>query len=128
MSDIHGDVIEDDDDPLPEPPRSWRILIVSAAEAAAVLVGAAVYIGLDLRSANRTTAEREAADAARPAPNPDPLPSGVEVCPGGCAASQLPATLADWTSRLPRTVVLETREPPRRTARRRWTRRWPSSW
>ncbi|WP_426513253.1 hypothetical protein ACPPVO_23095 [Dactylosporangium sp. McL0621] len=34
--------------------------------AAAVLVGAAVYIGLDLRSANRTTAEREAADAARP--------------------------------------------------------------
>jgi hypothetical protein len=77
-----------------EPPkRSYTFLVVCGGLALLILIGAAIYIGLDLRSANRATAEREAADNA-----PRPAVSG---CPGGarhgCAPGRtLPVTFEHW--------------------------------
>ncbi|MEV6924969.1 hypothetical protein AB0M46_10720 [Dactylosporangium sp. NPDC051485] len=68
------------DDEDSEPRRSWGILIVAGAIAALVLIGAALYIGLDLRSANQTAADRAAEDEA-PRPTATALtrlPASVE--------------------------------------------------
>ncbi|WP_433042655.1 hypothetical protein [Dactylosporangium sp. CS-033363] len=77
----------------PPPKQSYTFLIVCGAVALLILIGAAIYIGLDLRSANQVTAEREAVDNATPSP----------VTPGcgrhGCAPGKtLPVTFDRWLS------------------------------
>ncbi|MER7276437.1 hypothetical protein ABT369_18540 [Dactylosporangium sp. NPDC000244] len=81
-----------DEQPPAPPKQSYTILIVSVACALLILVGAAVYIGLDLRSA------RESAESAEAAPA---RPSPTATCPNGvkftCVPSRsLPVTLERW--------------------------------
>ncbi|WP_433202310.1 hypothetical protein ACQP00_32115 [Dactylosporangium sp. CS-047395] len=77
----------------PPPKQSYTFLIVCGGLALLILIGAAIYIGLDLRSANQVTAEREAADQA----------TASSVAPGcgrhGCAPGRsLPVMFDIWLS------------------------------
>jgi hypothetical protein len=84
-------VSEDDDEPQPK--TSCTFLIVCGGLALLILIGAAIYIGLDLRSANQVTAERAAADNAAPSS----VPAGCGR--HGCAPGRtLPVTFDTWLS------------------------------
>ncbi|WP_433617190.1 hypothetical protein ACQP2P_17095 [Dactylosporangium sp. CA-139114] len=84
-----------DEQPPAPPKQSWTILIVSVAFALLILIGAAVYIGLDLRSARESVAARESAEAAPARPTPAATcPDGVKLT---CVPGRtLPVTLERW--------------------------------
>jgi hypothetical protein len=73
--------------------HSYALLIASVAIALLILIGAAIYIGLDLRDANRIAAEQQAAESS-PAVVVPVCPDGVTY---GCdPARTLPVTLESW--------------------------------
>ncbi|MGI5241942.1 hypothetical protein [Dactylosporangium sp. CA-139066] len=88
---------DDDEEPAPPAGRSFPILAVAGAVAGAILVAAAIYIGLQLRSANQAQADREAEDAA---PRPS-RPACLALRADGCdPAHQLPVALDPWLAGL----------------------------